>query len=200
MLHLEDICEISSGFSFRGSVGDKPGGTYAVVQLGDIDWDGEQVSWASLPRVSGIEPLPRHLLQAGDVLFAAKGRVNRAILITSGNDTVPAATFFVLRPHPDRLLPAFLAWYINTSQAQGHIQAGGRGTNIQSVPKACIASLPVPVPPLSVQHGIAEAIRLAREQRRLLISLGDRKTDLVEEVCLRAVKDPHSNAATRIPR
>ena len=185
MVHLRDICEISSGFSFRGGVRDEPGGAYRVVQLGDVDWGAEQVAWERLPRVSGIAPAQRHLLQAGDVLFAAKGRDNRAILVPEVDGVVAASTFFVLRPQPGCVLPDYVAWYVNTARAQVHVQAGSRGTNMRSVPKACIASLPVPLPPLDVQRRIAGAVGLAREERALMAMLMEKKSAFVESACLR---------------
>lgn len=183
---LKDLCEIASGFSFRGGVSDDEAGTHHVVQLGDVDWETDRVAWSDLPRVGDIEPKPHHHLRAGDVLFAAKGRTNRAIVVPEVGPAVAASTFFVLRPKRDDVLPEYLAWYVNTAPAQAHLLACSRGTNMRSVPKACLSALPVPFPPPDDQHRIATLDRLAREERDLISALADRKARLVEALGLRS--------------
>lgn len=185
MPHLRDLCEISSGFSFRGSVIDEPGGTYRVVQLGDVDWEAERVAWEDLPRVGGIDPGPHHLLRAGDILFAAKGRTNRAVFVPDDGPAVAASTFFVVRPIRTDVLAAYVGWYVNTAPAQAHFQTCSRGTNLRSVSKSCLGSLDVPLPPVDIQRRIAEAARLAREERELSDRLVAKRAALVEAACLR---------------
>lgn len=184
MPHLQDVCEISSGFSFRGSVADEPGGTYRVVQLGDVDWEAERVAWEDLPRVGGIDPGPHHLLRAGDILFAAKGRMNRSVFVPDDGPAVAASTFFVVRPRQADVLAAYVGWYVNTAPAQAHFQMCSRGTNIRSVSKSCLGSLDLPLPPLDVQRRIVETVRLAREERELTDKLVAKRAALVETLLL----------------
>lgn len=184
MPHLQDVCEISSGFSFRGSVTDEPGGTYRVVQLGDVDWEAERVAWEGLPRVGGIDPGPHHLLHAGDILFAAKGRMNRAVLVADDGPAVAASTFFVVRPKRTDVLAAYVGWFVNTAPAQAHFQTCSRGTNIRSVSKSCLGSLDLPLPPLDVQRHIVETVRLAAKERELTAALVAKRAAFVEASCL----------------
>ena len=181
---LKDLCRINAGFSFRGRVIDEPGGTYRVVQLGDVDWETGRVVWDALARMSGIEPGPHHLLRAGDILFAAKGRTNRAIVVPKVGPAVAASTFFVLRPKPSDVLPEFLAWYLNTAPAQAHFQSCSLGTNIRIISKSCLGPLGLPLPPLDTQHRIIALDRLAREERHLTAALAERKARLVEALGL----------------
>lgn len=186
MPHLQDICEISSGFSFRGSVTDESGGTYRVVQLGDVDWEAERVVWEDLPHMGGINPGPHHLLHAGDILFAAKGRTNRAVFVPDEGPAVAASTFFVVRPKQADVLASYVGWYLNTGPAQVHFERCSRGTNIRSISKACLGSLDLPLPPLDVQRRIAKVNRLARDERELALALHTSRAQLIEAVCLRA--------------
>lgn len=64
----------------------------------------------------------RHLLQPGDILFAAKGSKNFATVYEEHNGTcVASSTFMVIRINEDSkkiLSSEFLAWYINSPTIQ----------------------------------------------------------------------------------
>ena len=184
---LSHLCSISLGLSLRTGVGADTGGV-PVVQLRDVDWETGRVDWAALPTVSDIDPNEDRYLRAGDVLFAGKGQTHQAVLIAEDYRALAVAPFFVVRPMRDDVEPAYVAWYLNADPAQAHIHrcaAGAVGASIRSVSKKCLGSLPVPLPPLDVQRRIAEAVRLAAEERALAIDLAERKARLVDALCLR---------------
>lgn len=184
---LRDLCHLQTGFSFRGSVQDEVGGRYPVVQLGDVDWEARTIPLEALPRVAGFGPEAPHLLRAGDVLFASRGRALQALVYTADAPAIAAATFFVLRVRAG-LLPEYLAWYLNAAPAQAHFAACSRGTNMRVVPRSCLAALPVPVPAPEVQQRIARADRLAFEEGRLSAHLHRRRRLLVERALLQSVE------------
>lgn len=191
---VQDLCDIRSGYSFRGSVaagalghGASAAG-HPVVQLGDVDWEAQRISWRDLPRVTDFTPGQHHRLNPGDVLFATRGRALRALVVDGGGTgVVPASTFLILRVKAGDVEPAYVAWYINTATAQAHLKACGQGTNLQSVPKSCLATLPVPVPPLPVQRHVVEVDRLGRLERLDLVELARRRQEYAEALCLSAV-------------
>lgn len=197
MPRLKDICTISSGYSFRGRIADNEDGPYRVVQLSHVDWEAERIDWEGLPRVGGIEPGTHHLLRPGDILFAAKGSPHRALCLTEGEDAVAASTFFVLRVQRDDVLPAFVAWFLNTEPARAHLRGCSRGTSIRSVSKSCLGALPVPLPFLEQQHRIVQAVRLARQERALTGQLLAHRARLLEAACLRAASPHHETTNPR---
>lgn len=187
MSPLRTLCSIESGYSFRGSVGDDPAGDCRVVQLGDVDWDAEQIRWEDLPRVSGIDPDRR--LRSGDILFAAKGRTFRALCLGARQEperpaAVAASTFYVVRPKRDDVLAAYVAWYLNTAPAQHHLTACSAGTNIPRISKQCLGSVPLPLPPVETQQRIAALQRLGREERALVGMLTDLRSGYLEAACI----------------
>ena len=187
MSKLGDLCSVSSGYSLRTGVGaDGEVGT-PVVQLRDVDWETGQVDWATLPAVPGIEPDEDRYLRAGDVLFSGKGQTHQAVLVSEGHRALALSPFFVLRPKRDDVAPAYVAWFLNTEPAQAHIHRCAVGATIRSVSKSCLSSLPVPLPPLDVQRRIAEAVRLAAEERALAADLASKKERLVDAACFRSL-------------
>lgn len=187
MFKLSDLCSVSSGYSLRTGVGADGELGIPVVQLRDVDWETGQIDWTAIPTVSGIEPDEDRYLQAGDVLFSGKGQTHRAVLVREEHLALALSPFFVLRSTRDDVEPAYVAWYLNTAPAQAHIHRCAVGATIRSVSKSCLSSLPVPIPPLDVQHQIAEAVRLAAQERALAADLLDRKARLVEASCLRSL-------------
>lgn len=186
---LQDISTLRSGYAFRGSIKDDPMGSVRVVQLGDIDWERRRIDWDALPRVPFFSAASGHFLHTGDVLFVTRGRALKAIVVDTIERAVAAATFFVVRV-PSDVLPEYLAWYINSAPAQMHLAGCSRGSNLQTVTKACLGSLPVPVPPLHVQERIARADRLAFEEAQLLVALGEKRRTLADHVLLHAATHP----------
>lgn len=187
MPQLDTLCLINTGASFRGRIIDEPAGTCRVVQLRDVDWDAGRIVWQGLDRVNGIEPRSHHLLRAGDVLFAAKGQTNGAVLVTEDGRAVATSAFFVIRARRPDVLGTYVAWYINTASAQVQLQKCARGTSLRSISKSCLGSLELPLPPIEMQHRIARAAQLAAEERRLLAELSTQKARLVEEACLNSL-------------
>lgn len=190
MPRLAALCSIASGYSLRTGVTNQPVEGIPVVQLRNVDWQGGGIAWDALSVAEGVEPDASHRLRAGDVLFAARGQTNQAVVVTESRGALAASAFFVLRPARDGVDPAYLAWYLNTAPAQAHVRACAVGTKIASIPKPCLASLLVPLPPLYVQRRIAETVRLAAEERAIASDLFTSKARLVEAICLN-IMHPH---------
>jgi hypothetical protein len=54
------------------------------------------------------------MLKDGDVLFAAKGTKNFAAVFENHNEpSVASTSFFVIRPTDKKVLPQYLAWFLN---------------------------------------------------------------------------------------
>lgn len=187
MPQLDTLCLINTGASFRGRIIDEPAGTCRVVQLRDVDWDAGRIVWQGLDRVNGIEPRSHHLLRAGDVLFAAKGQTNGAVLVTEDGRAVATSSFFVIRARRPDVLGTYVAWYINTASAQVQLQKCARGTSLRSISKSCLGSLDLPLPPVETQHRIARAAQLAAEERELSSALLAKRGVLIEGTCLRMI-------------
>lgn len=123
----------------------------------------------------------RHLLTAGDVLLAGKG--NRIFAWCYHPDIGPAVAstiFFVLRPKTDRLLPDFLAIYLNLPICQAFFQQLGAGSSILSIRKNELAELPVSIPSLEIQQQIVTLKQLHQQETGLLQNLLQHKKALYE--------------------
>lgn len=182
---LGKITQAHLGYPFRGAVKAVREGGVAVVQIKNADPE-RGVNWSSVISTELAGRKRPDWLQPDDVLFAARGNRNVAILI----DAVPgravcAPQFFLLRVKDDRVLPAYLAWYLNQLPAQRYFAQSAEGTLVTSIRRAVLEALPVPLPSFERQQLIAklgdaflrekrltEKLLLNREQQLRLVAIG----------------------------
>jgi restriction endonuclease S subunit len=112
----------------------------------------------------------KHLLREGDILFAAKGGNNFAVVIRNKmGPCVASSTFMVLKvdQHNPVILPDFLAWQLNHPKIQVKLKALAIGSNLLSISKAALEKVIIDIPPLSIQSTIL-AINELREREKQL--------------------------------
>lgn len=170
---LRDVCEVRSGYTARGRLESVESGILAIQQ-GEISVDGRVDLGAALR----VDPsLGKYALKSGDILFRSRGQHNTCSVVPEDLDepAIAIMPLFILRPSLERADPHYLAWILNQSEAQRHIQMGARGTNIQMVSKPVLESTPVVMPPLARQRRIAFLADLESRERTLSHSLIDHK-------------------------
>lgn len=160
-----------------------PEGSTGILRLGAVNYGTRTIDWTERMRVSDFDPGEHHFLRSGDVLIVGRGARRTAFLVEDPPPrTVADRTFFVARPDPDQVIPAFLAWYLNERRAQHYLQSHSRGTSIEAIKKSALERLPVKLPPLDTQDRIAEIQSLVRRERKLLHEWMDRREELARVV------------------
>lgn len=163
---LRNITTIQSGIyvtpEFSGEV--------IYLQANNFNEQG-QLSQALIPNLFLTSQTQRHLLQPGDILFAAKGTKNFAAVYEKHNGLcVASSTFLVIRLTEDAgktLLPEFLAWYINNPIAQKWLKGKAIGSALPSISKSALLEMEVSIPPLAKQKLILKINSLRNEERTI---------------------------------
>jgi restriction endonuclease S subunit len=186
MLYLKDIATIRSGYLFRERIKPDASGQYRVVQVGDVATD-DGFSYSSLVRVSLPDVKRSQVLEKGDVLFISRGPRKLAIALTwSIENTIATSQFFVLRPD-ERLLPEFLAWYINQRPAQRYIEEHSTGTSASLINLEAVKRLPVEAPPVETQARITKIHQLSLREKELMEAIQNKRRALIETTLLKAI-------------
>jgi len=186
MLYLKDIATIRSGYLFRERIKPDASGQYRVLQVGDITPDA-RFSNGSLVRVGLQDVKPTQILEKGDVLFISRGPRKQAVAITGPiENTIATSQFFVLRP-AEKVLPEFLAWYINQRPAQRYIEEHSTGTSVSLINLEALKRLPVETPSLEIQGRIAKIHQLSLREKELMEALQNRRRELIEKTLLKAI-------------
>lgn len=178
---LNELVTMQSGYQFRGRVENDPKGDGRLIQLKDIT-GGEQIQF--LPNLALIKTKSigqQYVLQDGDLLIPNRGKNTLANLIKAPKEkTVAAGHFYILRTNPEKLIPGFLFWFLNTKKGQHHLEKYKRGTNIPVLSKTGIEELEIPLPPLKTQATISEINLLSIKENQLTIRLSELKTTYIE--------------------
>jgi hypothetical protein len=170
------VYSISSGFSFRNRIENDENGDLLVVQMKDLRHGYADIG-DNLTRVSSELVGRGNELKKGDVLFIAKGSNNYALEFNLNLPNVIASSaFFVIRPDTATVSAAYLAWYMNQTEAQRYIKENTAGTYIPNINKGTVDSMLVEIPSLEVQQKIV-AIEQLRKRERLLHEVIAKKND-----------------------
>jgi hypothetical protein len=206
---LREIAEIAIGYQHREKVSHVEHGSHRLIQGKDIlrseeladdsdDCSGWRVLTQELDRVTPKGDASRYRIQPGDLLFVSRGTTNIAVPLVEPfirpmpfdwDTLIPAYVFYILRPDRQRVLPEYLAWFINQPPSQAFLARHSRGTLVKLLPKGVFEELEVPVPPLETQRRIVGLEHLRAREEFLLKQLADARRRLVQQTCLAAVND-----------
>lgn len=145
-------------------------GEIVYLQAKHFDENGQLISILH-PDLLAESISGKHLLQSGDVLFAAKGTKNFAAWYESKNlPAVASTSFFVIRLKEnavDKVLPEYLAWYINQPVSQKFLKGNAMGTSIVSISKSVLEELEISIPDLQTQKAILIISYLRISEKKL---------------------------------
>lgn len=154
-------------------------GEIVYLQANNFNEDG-QLSTTLVPNLFLTNQTQRHLLQPGDILFAAKGTKNFAAVYEEHNGPcVASSTFLVIRLKEDlkdKVMPDFIAWFINHPSTQKWLKANAIGSALPSISKSVLSELEISIPAIAKQKSILkiDALRLREKQlQNQLINLKD---------------------------
>ena len=165
-------------------------GPYRLIQGRDVEAGIRLKDDSSLIRFNPDHPQSSTRLRDGDIVFMARGAKNYAALLTRvPENTLVAASFFVVRCSGTEIDPAYVAWYLNLPQTQLYFtQNSGRGVHMPVVRKSVLEDLDMPVPPLATQSRIAGLYRLQLEEQELTRALLAKRALLLQAACLKAAE------------
>ena len=132
-----------------------------VIRLGNIGTMSFRDADKAYIGLDYFEGLRRHAVTSGDILVAGLGDENHAVgrACVAPDSLGPAlvkADCFRLRPRPDVFDGRYIAWFLNSADAEHQIAMESRGaTRIRATPDA-IANISAPVPTLFEQRRIAD--------------------------------------------
>ncbi len=168
----------------------KPGKEGEVVYLQSKHFDEDGRLLVTLhPDLPVGDISEKHILRPGDVLFAAKGTKNFAAVYESHNPPAVASTsFFVIRLRDKTILPAYLAWYLNSNKAQQELKAQAIGTGIPSISKQVLEMLELNVPTLEKQEAVLKISTLFEREKRIRIEIELLREHQIQQYIINAIK------------
>lgn len=130
-----------------------------------------------------------HILEIGDILFAAKGRDLFAVVYDGKfQPAVASTTFLVLQVQSKMIMPEYLVWFINHPQTQKLLWSFARGSAIPSISKATLEKIKVPLPELSKQISILELYKLQQKEKRIRKQIGKLRQEYINELTYKSIQ------------
>jgi hypothetical protein len=148
-----------------------PDGSARIVTIKDLVGTST-IDFAALPSAQVSSNQFSNSLHEGDILMPARGDYYPARLCPHlCLPTFPSGQINVITPDQSEVDSGYLAWYLNCAEAQNYIKSGTSGTGIQSLSKAKLLSLRVPIPTFKAQRAIASLLALHLERTSLIEEL-----------------------------
>ena len=178
---LSEISTISAGHPFRGKIPEAPGSGIYAVQMKDVSV-AQGINWVGCIET---EPMGRSAawLEQGDILVAARGNHNYAVLVADAPPAAVAAPhFFVVRTKGHALLPEFLAWLLNQRQCQRYFDQNAEGSVTKSIRRSVLEATPIAIPPLEKQHVVMQLVSTLKREQQVLHLLVHRNEALLGSI------------------
>ncbi|MDD2236185.1 MAG: restriction endonuclease subunit S [Kiritimatiellae bacterium] len=183
---LKNIAEIRNGYLSRSGIeADKDGG-FCLVQLSDFDKDRTVLNTDKLIRFQPGKMRADQTIHEHDVLFLAKGANNFAFHPgPRPSPTLAAGYFYVLRPS-SKLLPAYLAWFLNHPETTAIFKRiAGVGAHMPVIRKSALEDIEIPLPPLHEQKTIVALHAATVTEAELLEELKQARKTLIDHVTMK---------------
>jgi len=156
--------------------------------------DYSSITAFTLTRVVGESIPNKYYLTMGDILFICKGSNNYALVYDLDlPKAVAASAFFVLRPDTNKVLPGYLAWYINQELVQKYLKENMAGTYIPNINKSTIEEISITIPPKEIQEKVVAVDGLRRRESKLAKKIIDTREVIVNTILLNAAIGLSSN-------
>ncbi|WP_169712742.1 restriction endonuclease subunit S [Algoriphagus faecimaris] len=175
-IQLKKIANIRSGVFFKPySQGD-----VMYLQAKDFDKNGK-LSSPLFPALKWTDVSEKHLLNSGDVVFAAKGWKNFAsVYDNSGLPAVASTSFLVISLVVDYIEPRFLAWWLNSMEIQEFLKGIAKGTSLPSITKAQMEQLEVLILPKKIQEKLIKVYDLSIQEKELQHQIAQLRSQKLE--------------------
>ncbi len=174
---IKKIAEVSCGPFIR----EIPQGKFYYLQIRDFDKENNKFL-LSQPTID-IKDCPKHhLLNNGDIIFAARGIYNFSVVYKQGNNIALASSAFLVIRIKDKELvnPDYLCWYLNRDKSKAALQARAYGSAIPSISKKEVEDFEIEFPSLDIQNAIVEIDKLQQREKKIYNKIIELRNNLVD--------------------
>jgi restriction endonuclease S subunit len=184
---LQDIVQFQSG------VYEKPGIEADALYLQAVHFSRTgSFDNTVKPQLKLNNKLEKHLLKEGDLLFAAKGLNNFAVIYhTSIGKAVASSSFIIIKIKEQEkkyIQPDYLAWFISHNKQIKLMHEQQLGTTIPSISTKQLAELEIDIPPIEVQKKIVAIHQLREKEKQLTTRIEDWKDKQIQLLLSNATK------------
>lgn len=181
---LKNITKIQAGyFTQPAGFGDL---TYLQVKYFD---ENGNLSASIFPDLMESDISEKHVLQNGDILFAAKGTKNFASVYSESIGRAVASTaFFVIRIIEPNLFPEYLAWQLNHPNIMNLLKSQAIGSSTPSISKQVLENVQLYVPTFEKQKLIIAISKKLHEEAELKQKIQALRHSIIDQQIFNTIK------------
>lgn len=156
---LDNISSIRYGRSVNKAFIHEQKSTMMLVQSRDLFING--VNWDSCAYTDFVSMKEPYFLEQGDVLFFVRSEGNNAIVIDAsvndiGIQAIAGPLMFILRCDTRKIIPEYLAWWLNQEPAQTYFKSKDPDGQRKSIVRETLEETPICIPTLNQQRSVIE--------------------------------------------
>ncbi len=176
MMQIGNFCRTRVGHSFRKKIVNDPEGTTKVVHPRNICGDGF-LRFSTPPLHTTITS--KRPLKNGEILLQNKGRFAAAVFNMPENECwITPASVIVLTLKTKKVLPEYIALYLNSAKGQRKLNNVKELSSIPFVTRPNLEGIDIPVPSIKKQQTlidlnetISKYKELTKQKTKLLINI-----------------------------
>lgn len=162
-IRLNELSEIKTGYTIRGSIGNYQGGQVQIIQATDVIHS----NFSNLNSIQ-IENFENYLLKNGDVLLTIKGAFKATVFEELTRPTAATSSIAIFRVNSKRILSEYLVLILNSIIGQRELLKLAIGSSIKAISIAELRNLEIEVPDMSKQKFIVSFSQNIKQQSALL--------------------------------
>ncbi|WAA12820.1 restriction endonuclease subunit S [Fervidibacillus halotolerans] len=192
-MQLGEIAEIKTGLVLsrkKAQIDLQAKATYKLLTLKNISDDGMFINDEFESFVSN-DRLEQHYFTKKEDILMRLNQPYTAVYIDQDHTGLLIPSYFVIIKvdQTKRVLPQYVAWYLNTIPIKKELERTHAGSRIPSTNQHAIRKLPISIPPISKQKIIMELYRLHQKEKMLYKKLIKEKDSLFNEVTRQILVD-----------
>lgn len=170
---LQEISNITLGYTFRGSVVGDSRGDIFVIQAKNINANVEINDTTGLTCVSSDPIRNPFFLEKNDILIVSRGSgqgsFRATLFLSEDKNVIASSSVHIIRVTDITVIPKYVSLYLNSAEGQKDLmQIITGGSYIQSILVKNLTSLKIPIPPIHIQKSIVALHENIKQQERLL--------------------------------
>lgn len=181
-IQLEKISTIFAGHAFRTALQKEPDGNICVLQAKNVR-EGLDINLQTLPCIQ-MNYDGERILQGNDVILSSRGFFKAAVF-DSDIKTIAAASTYILRCNISKILPEYLAIYLNSKKGQNQLAKYGTSTTIKSILVKDLQNITISLPSRESQKIIVDLYKCKNKHKKLL----NKKELLHEQIFEEVIKN-----------
>jgi restriction endonuclease S subunit len=190
MIKLKDIAHCSNGYTFRERPHSEQHAKMQIIQIGDVSLKGS-LAFDTLIQSSYQPAYKKFLLQPNDIIFRGRGGCVAIVVEQSDQPQMVASPLIIIRLKKNTVLPQYLAWFMNSSQAARYFARCGQGTLLKAVGLKELQQLQIPIPSLAKQQNIVDVSSYFNKEQILLNKIQHCREKLINQTLLQTAYQHH---------